>query len=157
MPEADDYLKIIERQRARIERLEQLLALNNVPIPPREDLPPVPVPSHLDFPALDFSEPGREPPKPVQAVAALEAFPHIAKSLTDLWGRDGFDEYLGKLIVDERGTRKGFSMDAMEELLFLARVARQRKALFGMGFDRKPSDVWHEVKDIDRRATKPAN
>ncbi|MFO1321053.1 MAG: hypothetical protein U1F52_15685 [Burkholderiales bacterium] len=152
----DEYLKIIEQQRARIERLEQLLALNHVAIPPREDALSARAPGHLDFPALDFSEPSRKPPEAVQITSALEGFPHITSAITSLWGKDGFDEYLGKLIVDERGTRKGFTMDAMEELLFLARVARYRKALFGMGFDRKPTDVWHEVKDLDRRAAKPA-
>lgn len=156
MAEANEYLTIIELQRSRIERLEQLLALNHLPIPPRDDTSPTLGASHLDFPALDFSEPARKPPESVEVMSALEGFPHIAASISKLWGKDGFDEYLGKLIVDERGTRKGFSMDAMEELLFLARVARQRKALFGMGFDRTPADVWHEVKDLDRRATKPS-
>ena len=107
----------------------------------------------LGFPELDFSEPERKGPEALDLRAALEAFPHISRAITLLWGHDGFDEYLAKLIVDERGTRKGFAMDAMEELLFLARVARARKALFGMGFDRPPrTEPWVDDRDTNRRA-----
>lgn len=157
MATAENYLKMIEQQRARIERLENVLALHNLPVPAEEAGSLIANPGHLAFPELDFSEPGRKPPEAIEAQSAIESFPHIAETLSRLWGKDGFDEFLGKLIVDDRGNRKGFSMEAMEELLFLARVARQRKALFGMFAEKKPGDVWQDTRDVDRFAAKPAD
>lgn len=143
----------VERLRARISRLEGLLALHHIPIPRDEDGSLEA--DHLAFPELDFSEPERKPPEKVQVTAALEAFPHIAATLCNLWGQNGFDEYLGRLIVDERGDRKGFNMDAMEELLMLGRIARQRKALFGMFIEAKKGDVWSEVPEVVRQPGTP--
>lgn len=147
----------VARLEQRVLQLERVLIAHNIRIP--DEMPPAqPVGGSMDslgFPELDFSEPEPKGPEKLEVRAALEAFPHIAQSITLLWGHDGFDEYLAKLIVDERGTRKGFAMDAMEELLFIARVARARKALFGMGFDRPPRDTpWTADRELDRRATR---
>ena len=147
----------VARLEQRILQLERALIAHNIRIPD-ETTPAHPVGGSMDslgFPELDFSEPERKGPEALDLRAALEAFPHISRAITLLWGHDGFDEYLAKLIVDERGTRKGFAMDAMEELLFLARVARARKALFGMGFDRPPrTEPWADDRDANRRATR---
>ena len=150
--ESEEQKRIIEKLRARVARLEYLLGTHHIPVPPEDEAGGIPADSHLAFPELDFSEPERKPAEKIDTRAALEEFPHIAAALTGLWGRDGFEEYLGKLIVDERGNRKGFSMDAMEELLLLARVARQRKAYFGFGADGKPGDIWTEIREVSRRA-----
>ena len=136
----------------RIALLERLLNSHSIPIP--EDSALAGAGASLGFPELDFSEPLRKDASTLHVRAALEEFGHIAKSLAALWGKDGFDEYLAKLIVDERGTRKGFSMDAMEELLLLARVSRARKALYGMGFDRPARDPWKELPEAERRAVR---
>ncbi|MBI1394567.1 MAG: hypothetical protein GC151_01210 [Betaproteobacteria bacterium] len=144
----------MERMRERIARLEQLLVLNNIAVPPDEDgIAGYGAARDLAFPELDFSEPAPKDPEPVEARAAVEDFPHIVSSLTGLWGKDGFDQYLGRLIVDERGGRKGFNMDTMEELLLLGRIARQRKALFGMFAEpRRNEDTWQSVPEVMRRA-----
>lgn len=150
-----DAASLVERLKRRIAQLEQTLLAHRIPVPEDPEGGGSAMET-LGFPELDFSEPKRKPARKVQVQGALEAFPHIATTLTTLWGRDGFDEYLAKLIVDDRGTRRGFSMDAMEELLMLARLARGRKALFGMELDPKGKDVWKEIPETSRRAAGPA-
>ena len=134
--------------------LERLLIAHGIAVP--DDASLTGGGSTLGFPELDFSDRARKEVTAVAARSALEDFEHIARTITELWGKDGFDEYLARLIVDERGTRKGFSMDAMEELLLLARLARARarKALYGMGFDRPPRDAWKELPEAERRAAR---
>lgn len=139
------------RMKERITVLEGLLISHGIAVPDASGLSGG---GTLGFPELDFSEQPRKEVTTVVARSALEDFEHIAKTITDLWGRDGFDEYLAKLIVDERGTRKGFTMDAMEELLLLARLARGRKALYGMGFDRPARDAWKELPEAERRSAR---
>jgi hypothetical protein len=148
----EDQERIIEKLRSRVVLLEQLLAVNNILIPPDADAIMAAGPAHLSFPELDFSEPKRKPPRKLEVKAALEEYSHVIAAMTSLWGHDGFEEYLAKLIVDERGNRKGFSMEAMEEMLVLARVARQRKAFFGVGGDGNSAALWGEAQAISRRA-----
>jgi hypothetical protein len=142
-------VELVSRLQQRISLLERLLATHRIPVP--EDAA---ASSTLGFPELDFSEPIRKDAVSLPVRAALEEFDHITRSITALWGQDGFDEYLSRLIVDERGTRKGFSMDAMEELLLLARLARARKALYGMGFDRPARDGWKDLPEAERRSAR---
>ena len=142
----------LTRMKQRIAALERILITHGIAVPDESGLSAGG--ATLGFPELDFSEQLRKEVTTVVARSALEEFEHIAKTITDLWGRDGFDEYLAKLIVDERGTRKGFTMDAMEELLLLARLARGRKALYGMGFDRPPRDAWKELPEAERRSAR---
>jgi hypothetical protein len=146
----------VEQLLTRIALLEQLLAINHIPVPPDGDDAREVLSPHLAFPELDFSENDRKEPKPIEVRSALEDFPHIAGQVTGLWGKDGFDQYLGKLIVDERGTRKGFSMDAMEELMLLGRISRQCKALFGMFKEARSLDPWKELPETERRAASQA-
>jgi hypothetical protein len=40
----------------------------------------------------------------------------------------------------------------MEEMLVLARVARQRKAFFGIGADGNSAAIWGEAQAISRKA-----
>jgi len=142
----------VTRMHKRIAALERLLISHGISLPDDHTLSGGS--GTLDFPELDFSERLRKEVTTVVARSALEDFEHIARTITELWGKDGFDEYLAKLIVDERGTRKGFTMDAMEELLLLARLARARKALYGMGFERPPREAWTELPEADRRAAR---
>lgn len=142
----------VERLLSRISLLEQLLAINNIPVPSDHAESPETTAVHLAFPALDFSEKPREDPKPLEVHSAIESFPHIAATITSMWDQDGFDQYLAKLIVDERGTRKGFSMDAMEELMLLGRLSRSKKSLFGMFRAARHLDAWCEDPETARRA-----
>jgi hypothetical protein len=142
----------VNRMQQRIAALERLLIAHGIAVP--DDASLAGGSSTLGFPELDFSDRLQKEAATVSLRSALEDFEHIARTITELWGKDGFDEYLAKLIVDERGTRKGFSMDAMEELLLLARLARARKALYGMGFDRPPRDAWKELPEAERRSAR---
>ncbi len=142
----------VTRMQKRITALERLLIAHGIAVPDDHTLSGGS--GTLGFPELDFSERLQKEVITVSARSALEEFEHIARTITEMWGKDGFDEYLAKLIVDERGTRKGFTMDAMEELLLLARLARARKALYGMGFDRPARDAWKDLPEAERRAAR---
>jgi hypothetical protein len=142
----------VERLLSRISLLEQLLAINHIPVPPESAEGQDAIHPHLAFPALDFSDKPREEPRPLEVRSALEDFPHISNTITTMWGQDGFDQYLGKLIVDERGNRKGFTMDAMEELMLLGRLSRSKKALFGMFKEARHLDTWADNPETARRA-----
>jgi hypothetical protein len=55
-----------------------------------------------------------------QHVSELEKhFPRIAEDFVKRWRTPVFEPFCYKLIVDERGTRKGFPADVFEEILFL--------------------------------------
>lgn len=85
------------------------------------------------------------PGGPVAAGAALEAFPHVIQTLALTWGHPECEAYLARLVVDERGCRRGFSVDAMDELLFLSELLRFRNAMARLpARPGKPTDVWEE-------------
>ena len=74
-------------------------------------------------------KPGAAPSEPVlqQAMRTIEGrFPRIAKELRIRWGKDGFDDYLDKLLIDDRGGRAGFPPDVAQALLILSREHGQR-------------------------------
>lgn len=59
------------------------------------------------------------------APLTLENFPHIAKRLTELWGRPDCLVYMQSLLDDNRGgARSGFPQAIAEELLLLTAVMR---------------------------------
>ena len=128
-------LALVER---RLERLEALVReQNRPPAAPhpetasvsrieqrRSDAPT----GELRFPEirLQLAEPAA-PPKAKEASVsnargAIEAYPHLLQPLCTLWGHPEFDRYVSRLLVDERGGRKGFSAEVVEELLFLAQL-----------------------------------
>jgi hypothetical protein len=49
-------------------------------------------------------------------------YPHLAKQLCEHWGGDVFENFANKLIIDDRGDRKGLPREVLEELLFLYRL-----------------------------------
>ena len=53
-------------------------------------------------------------------------FPRIAQEIRARWGKDGFDDYVDKLLIDDRGGRAGFPPDVAEALLILSREHGQR-------------------------------
>jgi hypothetical protein len=56
-------------------------------------------------------------PSEFQPTAIGEAFPRIANALAALWTRpDAFMSYLDDLLIDKRGGRQGFPIDALAEL-----------------------------------------
>lgn len=90
-------------------------------------------PAHgeLKFPEirLPLAEPPARTLHPGPAVsharAAIEAYPHLLQPLCTLWGHPEFDRYVNRLVVDDRGGRKGFTAEVVEELLFLAQLNHQ--------------------------------
>ena len=57
---------------------------------------------------------------------SLESFPHIAKRLTELWGKPDCLVYMQNLLDDNRGgARSGFPQSVAEELLLLTAVMRE--------------------------------
>lgn len=57
------------------------------------------------------------------ATQSLENFPHIAKRLTELWGKPDCLVYMQNLLDDNRGgARSGFPQSVAEELLMLTAV-----------------------------------
>lgn len=55
-------------------------------------------------------------------VSELEKYPHVMKMLELLWLDKRFDEYMQSIILMDRVSRRGFSKEAMQELLILQRV-----------------------------------
>ena len=57
---------------------------------------------------------------------SIESFPHIAKRLTELWGKPDCLVYMQNLLDDNRGgARSGFPQSVAEELLLLTAVMRE--------------------------------
>lgn len=46
-------------------------------------------------------------------------FPHIAQALTEKWGTPDAETYLADLMLDKRGSRKGFPPEVAEELMLI--------------------------------------
>ncbi len=60
------------------------------------------------------------------ASKSIEQMPHLAKTLTDLWGTPACQAYLEKLLRDNRdGTREGFPLSAIDEILVLAAILEE--------------------------------
>ena len=58
--------------------------------------------------------------QPTNPLSHLEnQFPHIAQALTEKWGTPDIDAYLSNLMMDNRGTRKGFPSEVAEELMLI--------------------------------------
>ncbi len=131
-------LALVER---RLERLEALIrnqpdphaAPQVVAVPGGKSETSVPgrAADELRFPEIrlqlaDPPAPAPDPgPRTSNARAAIEAHPHLLQPLSTLWGHPEFDRYVNRLVVDDRGGRKGFSAEVVEELLFLAQLNHQ--------------------------------
>jgi len=50
------------------------------------------------------------------------AFPRIASTVRDKWGKRALDEYFAKLVVDDRGGRQGFPPDVLSAIMEIARL-----------------------------------
>jgi hypothetical protein len=90
----------------------------------------------------------RREPVRIEARAAIEQYQHLVKNLALGWGYPECEQYLAKLVIDERGNRRGFSMQVMDELLFLCDLLRWRNAKVRLQPARvrveNPRDPWIE-------------
>lgn len=65
-------------------------------------------------------------PETDSRLSAIETdFPHIAEKLTLVWGYPNCFSYLSELIIDNRGNRKGFNLDIMNDLMLLLKMTEQ--------------------------------
>ena len=57
--------------------------------------------------------------------SSLEEFPHIMETLASTWGTPECADYLERIVLDNRdGTRQGFSLPVIQDILFLARLLK---------------------------------
>ncbi len=151
----------IQELARRIERLEFALSRSGhlTPPAPRRHLPETVVSSAAAvFPSLQFEDDLEKPLERVRKIevqAALEDYPRVLDRIRMLWFYPECEQLLDKLIIDDRGNRSGFHRDVMDELLFLARLARAVKpshSLSGKGM-RPPErkDVWEDHR-LERHA-----
>jgi Tfp pilus assembly protein FimV len=64
--------------------------------------------------------------------AGIEQYQHIEKKLTSCWGTDECLQYLKHLLADNReGTRAGFPMEVVNEILMLIGVLKTRDTVLG--------------------------
>ncbi len=59
---------------------------------------------------------------PAYATELENKYPRIVEQLTLLWGHDGLSAYLGRLLIDERGDRQGFTGEVMADIMFLTNL-----------------------------------
>ena len=52
-------------------------------------------------------------------------FQRIADELTARWRKSEIDAYLNRLLIDDRGNRRGFPDEVLEELMFLSSLRWQ--------------------------------
>ena len=146
-------LEIQELER-RIERLELALSRSgqvNPPAPKRHLPQTVVMPQPTILPVLKFEDESATPlPTQVaEAVAALEAYPRVLDRIRMLWFYPECEQLLDKLIIDDRGNRSGFNREIMDELLFLARLARAVKPSQGFSHSagrNARQDVWEDQR-----------
>ncbi|GAO37465.1 hypothetical protein SCT_2895 [Sulfuricella sp. T08] len=71
-------------------------------------------------------------PEIIHIESALETvFPNIAENLTLVWGNPECEDYLNKLMINNRSNRQGFSLDVMSELMLLLDIT-----------EREHPDIW---------------
>jgi hypothetical protein len=149
-------LALVER---RLERLEALVRDQVKPSPATQPAEGSGTNSaggaavDLRFPEIRLQLVEAPPPAPAinpaasssNARAAIEAYPHLLQPLCTLWGHPEFDRYVNRLMVDDRGGRKGFSPEVVEELLFLAQLNHHYCPTW------RPRDPWEDSQFIGDR------
>lgn len=106
-------------------------------------------------------------PRPTQvdnsnqnALSALERrFSRIAQELATRWQRDDIDAYLDSLLLDDRGNRRGFPAEVLEELMLLSNL---RWGLQHPSFSRADEGLveqfsFHPVSRLDSRYCEPSH
>jgi hypothetical protein len=92
--------------------------------------------------ALRDVERQRDRPDPWPIIE--RGYPRIAATIRDQWGKRWLDDYLGKLVIDDRGDRQGFPLDVLSAIMEVARLHSQQ---FGL---EKPIRPW----EVDVSETK---
>ena len=106
------------------------------------DLPPIMDDKEVDAAAADRrTEPynpyvRKERPDPWPIIA--RAFPRIAQTIRNDWGKRALDDYFAKLVVDDRGSRQGFPPDVLTAILEVARLHAEQYRFA------KPLHPWEE-------------
>ncbi|OGB26626.1 MAG: hypothetical protein A3I66_03530 [Burkholderiales bacterium RIFCSPLOWO2_02_FULL_57_36] len=79
-------------------------------------------------------------PKEIQPGGLVQRFPRIANKLAEQWRRPAnCEKYLDALILDHRGSRKGFPPDIAGEIALLKTHLNRNTVV-------QPSDIWGERK-----------
>ena len=92
--------------------------------------------------------PENDPSQALRTVA--QAFRRIAEGIVGVWGSDQFNNYMEKLLIDERGDRKGFPPEVAEALLRLSRMHAER---YGYGYGNK-DNFWVEAESRSARGAR---
>lgn len=80
-------------------------------------------------------------PEIIRAESDLETtFPNIAENITLVWGNPECEDYLNKLMINNRSNRQGFSLDVMGELMLLIGIT-----------EREHPDIWADSIKIGGR------
>lgn len=74
-------------------------------------------------------------------------FDRISKAIATLWGDKACDDYLDKLVVDDRGNRQGFPKDVCSAIMKLS-VEHSKK------FQRNSNDIWTSVPSHKQKEEK---
>ena len=75
-------------------------------------------------------------------VLIKEKFPKIAEQIALKWGTIGMQDYLSKIIFDERGGRQGFPMAVVSALMQL----HEYHSTLIPQVARTPEQVWEDAK-----------
>jgi uncharacterized protein len=79
-----------------------------------------------------------------------KGFPRIFSKIAAIWGTDKANEYFIELLVDKRGTRKGFPQKIAEEIFFLSEL----HTLLYHGQSLSGGQVWNDSQRITQAETK---
>ena len=86
--------------------------------------------------ALREAERQKDRPDPWPIIE--RGYPRIAAHIRADWGKRALDDYFSKLVIDERGSRQGFPMEALWAIM---EVARLHAAQFGLATPIRPWEV----------------
>ena len=103
------------------ERLREQIEAEAAPGPQIDLTPPV----LLDPELIDRAFARPQPQKLDVRCALEESYPHLMERVVTLWGEPEVEDFLRKLIVDDRGSRQGFPFEVMSELLVLSALAQR--------------------------------
>jgi len=123
------------------EKLERRLDRKNGEGKPL-DLPPIMDDSQVEKAAaarrteLHKQYQRKERPDPWPII--VKAFPRIAETIRKDWGKRALDDYLSRLVVDNRGSRQGFPPDVLTAILEVARLHAEQYRFA------KPFHPWEE-------------
>ncbi|MBP9217848.1 MAG: hypothetical protein KBD39_06185 [Sterolibacterium sp.] len=115
-----------------------------------------PVPEHQQAQAQAAAS---EPPPVNDERAALEEFGRVLKNIQGIWATRECDQFLHELFMDSRGgTRRGFPMNAAEEIMFLVKFNKTVRALplvdqMGINF----AEAFRIVDNADQKHLNPGS